>query len=77
MTHIAFETPVRTDVAITIYNTLGQMVKSFDFNQLPAGKHDIIWDGRGDNGEEVASGIYFYRMTSKTFNKTRKMAVLK
>jgi flagellar hook assembly protein FlgD len=77
MTHIAFETPVRTDVAITIYNTLGQMVKSFDFNQLPPGKHDIIWDGRGDNGEEVASGIYFYRMTSKTFNKTRKMAVLK
>jgi hypothetical protein len=77
MTHIAFETPVRTDVAVTIYNTLGQKVKSFDFNQLPPGMHDIIWDGRGDNGEEVASGIYFYRMTSKTFNKTRKMAVLK
>ena len=77
VTHIAFETPVQTAVAVTIYNTLGQMVKSFDFNQLPPGKYDIIWDGRKDNGDEVASGIYFYRMTSETFNKTRKMALLK
>jgi len=76
-THIGFETPVQTDVAVIIYNTLGQAVKTFDFIQLPAGKHDIIWDGHADNGEEVASGIYFYRLTSKTFNKTRKMALLK
>jgi len=76
-THIGFETPVQTDVAVIIYNTLGQAVKTFDFIQLPAGKHDIIWDGQSDNGEEVASGIYFYRLTSKTFSKTRKMALLK
>ncbi|UCC78642.1 MAG: T9SS type A sorting domain-containing protein [Candidatus Zixiibacteriota bacterium] len=77
VTHIAFETPIQSDVAVTIYNTLGQIVKSFAFTQLSPGKHDLIWDGRSEDGDEVASGIYFYRMTSNTFNKTRKMALLK
>jgi len=77
ITHIAFETPIQTDAIIKIYNTLGQEVKSFDFYQLPAGKHDIIWNGTDNTGSEAASGIYFYRMTTETFSKTKKMALLK
>jgi flagellar hook assembly protein FlgD len=42
-----------------------------------AGAHVTTWDGRDDQGERVASGVYFYRLTTPTFSQTRKMVLLK
>jgi hypothetical protein len=76
-TFIAFEIPEETDATITIFNSLGQIVKTMTENRLPAGRHEIVWDGRDEDGNGMASGIYFYRLTAGDFSKTRKMVIIK
>jgi flagellar hook assembly protein FlgD len=40
------------------------------------GSHEITWDGKDQNGKEVPSGIYFYRLTAGDFSETKKMLLL-
>lgn len=76
-TFISFDLPRRADVMLAIFNTLGQVVRSFEMANLPAGNHEIIWDGTDSDGKPLSSGIYFYRLTSEDFVKTRKMVMIK
>ena len=47
------------EYSLTIYDYLGREVKNLMKNQgMPSGRHDVIWDGKNNSGEEVASGIY-------------------
>lgn len=61
---------------VTIYNVAGQVVKTFAGTD-EAGTVQVRWDGRGDNGESVASGMYFYRANAGDFTATKKMVLLK
>ena len=61
---------------LTIYNVAGQVVRTFS-GADEAGTINVRWDGRGENGESVASGMYFYRATADEFTATKKMVVLK
>jgi len=54
---------------VTVYNILGQNVKSFKVNE---GIHTLKWDGKG-----CGSGIYFYRLTTPTTNATKKLVIVK
>ena len=76
-TYISFEIPTETDASVTIFNSLGQAVRTIYRQGLPAGRHEIIWNGRDDNGNVLASGIYFYRLTAGNFSKTLKMVMVK
>jgi len=76
-THISFTVPRRSRVELSIYNILGQLVKSYDPEVLPAGTFTVEWDGNADDGCTLASGIYFYRLVATDFVATRKMALLK
>jgi flagellar hook assembly protein FlgD len=42
-----------------------------------AGNYEVIWDGKDENGKEVASGIYFYQLKTKDFTATKKMILLR
>jgi hypothetical protein len=64
------------DWSITVYNVAGQVVKTFNGTDEP-GTINVRWDGRGDNGEAVASGMYFYRGVAEGFTATKKMVLLK
>ena len=75
-TRISFELPHRAEVNITIYNTLGQAVRVLVDGSLDAGGHSVAWDGRNAHGQRVSSGVYFYRMHSQGFMRTRKMLVV-
>ena len=44
--------------------------------RLP-GEYEVIWDGRDDKGEEVSSGIYFYKLKTKGFSQMKRMVLLK
>jgi hypothetical protein len=67
--------PVRT--TLTIYNILGQKVKTLLDEKKKPGKYEVIWDGRDESGKKVASGIYFYRIKAADFTEVRKMVLLK
>jgi subtilisin family serine protease len=76
-TTISFSLPARSNVNLTIYNILGEKVNSLVNGTLEAGTHTVIWDGTNKYGTEVASGIYFYRLSSGTNAITKKMNLLK
>jgi len=77
ITEINFDIPVRSHVTLTVYNVVGQMVKTLVDEEL-APKHYIVdWDGTTDNGTKVASGIYFYKLEAGDFTETKKMLLLK
>ena len=60
---------------LRIYNIRGQLIRSF--NNLQSGKHSLSWDGKDSIGNEVSSGIYFYRLTSPSRVEVRRMVVIK
>ncbi len=77
-TTIAFSLPKRSDVELSIYNMLGQRIRTLVEQSKPAGEHRIIWDGKDKNGGTVASGMYLYRLKAGAeISVTRKMVLLK
>lgn len=76
-TRIQFDVPKSSHVRIEIYNIHGQKIRSLVNEEKPAGACMVTWDGRMDNGELAASGVYFYRLVAGEFRQTRKMALLR
>jgi subtilisin family serine protease len=76
-TTIAFELPVSGDVQLRVFNLLGQTVRELQSGWLTAGSHWVEWDGLSDDGQEVASGVYFYRLTAEKCSHSRKMVLLR
>ena len=64
-------------VELTIFDLMGQRVRQLISGDHTAGSHQVIWDGRGDNGMSVASGVYFYRLRSSGGGITRRMLLLR
>ncbi len=77
ITTISYALPSNSYVKLSIYNILGQKVKTLVDGEEQAGFKNVIWDGKNDRGEEVGSGIYFYRIQTGSFTKTAKMSLLK
>ena len=77
-TTIEFALPKRDNVELSIYNMLGQRIRTLVAEGMSAGIHRIIWDGQNSSGEQVASGMYLYRLkVGESFSATRKMVLLK
>lgn len=76
-TSIQYDLPKETEVKLTIYNILGQKVKTLVDERQKAGHKQILWDGRNDKGKEVSSGIYFYLLKTPEFKNTKKMMLIK
>jgi hypothetical protein len=65
------------DVSLRIYNLLGQLVRTLKDEKMIPGNYQVIWDGKDDRGKEVASGIYFCKLTEGYYQKVQKMVLLK
>jgi hypothetical protein len=65
------------DVHITIYNILGQVVKTLVNEQKNAGVYSVVWDGKNDEGIAVTSGVYIYQLKSGNFMQSKKLMMLK
>lgn len=52
-------------------------MKTLVDGQHSAGFHQVIWDATNDNGAQVASGVYYYRLETSDFTETRKMLLIK
>jgi hypothetical protein len=53
--------PENSDLAVNIYNTKGELIKSFNKAYKRAGSHNMTWDGKDNQGKTVSSGMYYYR----------------
>jgi len=71
-TMIEYHLPRANEVTLDIYNLRGQLVKRLVDGEQPAGVHTVTFDAGG-----LASGIYFYRLQTAGFTRTRKMLILK
>ena len=76
-TAVDYSLPVRSNVNITVFNLLGQKVKTLIDENKPAGRYTVNWNGRNSGGQPVASGIYFYKIKAGEFALTRKMVLIK
>ena len=65
-----------SNVDLTIYNVLGQPVRHVWTGPLPAGEHQLTWDGRDAQGHPVAAGVYVYRLQMGDQTHARKMVKL-
>ena len=71
-TTITFALPTESKVMLRVYDALGRVVASLVNRTMSAGSHSVVFDA-GD----LASGIYFYRLTADDFVQTRKLILLK
>ena len=81
-TWIPYQLAEPSDVKITIYNTHEVVVRQLGLGHQPAGIYTnrsraAYWDGRNNQGERVASGIYFYQLQTDNISSLRKMLILK
>jgi hypothetical protein len=72
---VAGEGPVQ--VGLKVYNVAGQLVKTLVDGVESPGEYEVTWNGRNENDEEVASGVYFYKLRVSDFVETRKMVLLR
>lgn len=72
-TNILYRINKPSDIQITIFDILGREVRRYVMGVKPAGAYTIRWDGLGNHGEKVATGIYFYRLQAGDKTLIRKM----
>jgi len=75
--NIEFSLPKNCHVKLTIYNILGQKVRVLVDDYQSAGHKSVKWDGKDDQGEEMPSGVYFYKIKAGEFTDSKKMVILK
>ena len=81
-TWIPYQLSEDSQVSISIYDTTGKLVRTLSLGFQSAGFYNsqgraAYWDGRNALGERVASGIYFYQLTTPAFQQTRRLVILK
>ena len=76
-TTLKYSLPKAGEVTLNVFNILGQQVTTLVNGFQEAGTYEVIWNGTDDAGDNVASGIYFYRVKVNDFTQTKKMLMVK
>lgn len=76
-TTLRFTTGKGGPTLLAIYDLNGRLVRTLVHNDLDAGIHETMWDGRNNNGHEVSSGIYYSRLETEQGTATAKMTLIK
>lgn len=76
-TTISFTLPKQGRLRLEVFNITGQKVRTIADGNQPAGTYSVIFDGCDEKGNQLASGIYFYRITTENDTETKKMIMLK
>lgn len=76
-TNIVYALPQQSFVKLTLYNVLGQDVRTLVYGTLPAGTHRVAWDGRDARGKDISSGLYLMRLDTPDFSATGKLLLMR
>ncbi len=81
-TWIPYQLSEDSSVSVSIYDTTGKLIRTLPLGFQSAGFYNnreraAYWDGRNELGERVASGVYFYQLTTPSFQQTRRLVIVK
>ena len=77
-TTIQYALPQAADGELTVYNVVGQPVRTLVAEHQSAGRYAVEWDATNDRGHSLSSGMYFYRLQAgEEFREVKKMLLLK
>ena len=81
-TWIPYQLETASDVSLSIYDVSGRLVRTIELGYQQAGLYAnrsdaIYWNGRNNHGEQVASGVYVYRLTAGEYSASRRMVIVK
>ncbi|MDI6740714.1 MAG: FlgD immunoglobulin-like domain containing protein [Candidatus Edwardsbacteria bacterium] len=76
-TVIGYQLAQAGPVKLTVYNVLGQQMRTLMNDVKPAGRYRINWSGDGDNGKNLPNGLYFYRLVAAGMQCTRKLTLVR
>ncbi|MFH1844542.1 MAG: FG-GAP-like repeat-containing protein [bacterium] len=77
-TTIRYDLSVPAPVTLRVFDAAGRQVRLLQDNvQQQPGRHEVVWDGRDDTGQQLSSGIYLYVLTAGSYREAGKMALLK
>jgi hypothetical protein len=76
-TTIEYQLPKAGNVEIKIFSINGQLVKTFESTHQIAGTHALVWDGKNNDGQTVASGLYVYQVAFENSMLAKKMLFIK
>ncbi|MFZ5800758.1 MAG: FlgD immunoglobulin-like domain containing protein, partial [Candidatus Omnitrophota bacterium] len=76
-TTIRYALPTAENILLVVFNTSGQRVKTLVETHQESGEHEVVWDGRNDNGQLVSDGVYLVQVIVNGLTTTKKMTFLK
>jgi hypothetical protein len=76
-TIIEYRVPEQGQVVLSIYNSLGQKVRTLVNDVKAPGTYQVFWDGTTDTGSRVATGVYMYQLRGENALITKKMLLIK
>ena len=76
-TSFEFNLPAKSEVKIEVFNIIGQNVATLLDKEMAAGSYKVEWDGKDNNGTDVSTGIYLYRLSTNHYVSTKKMMLIK
>jgi hypothetical protein len=77
VTRIGYSLKEDGTAELAVFNTAGRRVRTLVMGLVPAGEHEVTWNGLDDRGTPVASGVYFYRLRVGDELETRRMVLVK
>ncbi len=76
-TTISFNLAQSSEVSLTVYNEVGQLVKTLIQDYRVSGENEVVWDGTNERNESVGAGIYLYQLKTDLGIYTNRMVLLK
>lgn len=76
-TSIPFTLPQPARTRMTIYDLAGRTVRVLVNAAEPAGNYEVRWDGTGDSGQQMPSGVYLCRLEAGAYHATRRMTLVR
>lgn len=77
VTTISYAVPHSGPISLKVYAVTGQLIRTLVEDHRELGYYDIQWDGTTDNGQTVASGIYYYQLRAGDYQHTKRMTLMK
>lgn len=70
---LRFDLPRAAFVQIGVFDAAGRQIRRLRSQDLPAGHHLALWDGRDDKGHDAPTGVYFARLSTSEYSRTRRV----